>query len=89
MKLELSFSHYCSTENFRINNIEAEYEDFVDKYDHSPWGAPNYGCGDMKCDIKNPIQEVLDKYNINEQDFYEIAEALNEGLSLGCCGWCI
>ena len=89
MKLELSFyGCLCATNTFRINGVEADSDDFVDQYDHNRSNAPDYGCGHMSCDIKEPTPEVLDKYNINEQGFYEVAENLSDGLSFGRCGLC-
>lgn len=78
----------CEPSIFEVKRKEADYEDFVDKYDHYPEGAEEYCCGDMSCDIKNPTQEVLDRYDITLDEYQEIAEKLSDELSFGRCGWC-
>ena len=83
------YSALCECETFTINNIEARYEDFVDKYDHCPEEAEPYGCGCMSCDIKPTKEEILKKYNITGEEYIQIAEELSEKLHFGCCGWCI
>lgn len=79
---------YCYCREFTINDVEADYDDFVDKYDHDIENAPDYGCGNMTCDIKKPIDIVLKKYGINEDEYRDIAEKLVDGLSFGRCAWC-
>jgi len=89
MKLKLSFfSALCSTCEFNINGIEADKDDFGEKYDHDSENAENYCCGNMKFDPILPTQEVLDKYKITVNEYNEIASQLEEGLSFGSCGWC-
>lgn len=79
---------FCYCKNFTINNIDANDGDFVDQYDHNPRNAPEYGCGNMCCDVKSPTKECLAKYGITESEYYEIAEKLAEGLHFGYCAWC-
>ena len=90
MKLELEvYGCLCSTSTFKINNINANYNDFGYKYDHCPESAEPYGCGNMQFDSIPPTQEVLDKYHISVDEYNEIADKLAEELSFGCCGWCV
>ena len=85
-----AYSSLCELEYFEINGQEdADYGDFVDKYDHDEMNADDYACGDMRCDIKDCTPEVLKKYNIAEDEYLEIAEKVDEALSFGCCGWCV
>ena len=79
----------CELEIFKINGKEADIEDFVCVYDHTPDIAEPYGCGDMRADIISPTKEVLNKYNISLNEFYEIANDLAETLSIGSCEWCL
>ena len=90
MKLELEFGHaFCYTPVFKINGIYADSDDFGEKYDRDTENAEDYGCGDMQFTRIDPKSEVLNKYNISETEYYEIAEKLESGLSFGCCGWCV
>lgn len=89
MKLELEiYGCLCSTKIFRINGIEADTDDFGEKYDDDPSDAPEYGCGNMQFHPYSPNKQVMKKYHINEQEWYEICDKL-DGLSFGYCGWCI
>lgn len=89
MKLELEFyGALCETKTFKINNVKASYDDFGEKFDHSPENAPDYCCGDMRFDSKPPLPEVLDRYHISINEYDDICEKLREGLSFGSCGWC-
>lgn len=90
MKLELEvYECLCSLSNFRINDIEADYNDFGEKYDHNPEDAEDYACGNMQFDSKNPTQEILDKYKISVDEYNEICSQLEDKLSFGSCGWCV
>lgn len=90
MELELQFgSALCHTPVFIINGISADKDDFGEKYDRSPEEAEPYGCGDMQFTAIPPTVEVLKKYNINLDEYNEIAQKLCDGLSFGCCGWCV
>jgi hypothetical protein len=91
MTLELEFGHalcYCTT--FIVNGIDASSDDFGEQGDIDPSSAEPYGCGDMHfTPNKKPKQELLDKYGINLIEYEEICDKLEEGLSFGCCGWCV
>lgn len=82
------FGALCDLEQFEINGMRADYEDFGDKYDCHPDIAEPYGCGDMRFIPKLPTIEILNKYNITTDEYNEICEKLN-CLSFGCCGWCV
>jgi len=89
MKLKLKFTgSYCGVEEFIINDINACYEDFGNKYDRDNACAPQYGCGDMIFEIAEPTKKVLEKYKITEKEYYKIADKLEEGLSFGHCELC-
>jgi hypothetical protein len=90
MELELEFGHaLCYTPTFKINGIDADSDDFGEKYDRDTENAEDYGCGDMQFTRVEPKSEVLEKYNISETEYFEIAKKLEGGLSFGCCGWCV
>ena len=90
MKLTLEFFRaLCETRDFRINGVDADWEDFGTKIDRHPELAEPYGCGDMRFEAKPATQEVLDKYRITEDEYDEICDKLTTGLSFGTCGWCI
>lgn len=78
----------CELKKFTINGIEADYEDFGEKYDHDRENAEDYACGDMRFDPKLATQEILDKYKITTDDYNKICEELEDKLSFGSCGWC-
>jgi hypothetical protein len=88
MKLEI-YGALCETSKFVINGIEADAYDFGDKDDEDPDNAEDYGCGDMQFTSTPPTKEVLEKYSITEDEYRTVCEELNEGLSFGCCGWCV
>jgi len=82
------FGALCSLSTFKINGINADEDEFVDKYDHSPHTADDYCCGDMQADIIPASKEVLKKYGITLSEYQNIAEEVSEKVSFGCCGWC-
>lgn len=82
------FSCLCELEQFQINGINADYEDFGDKYDRNPYIAEPYGCGDMQFIPHTPTDEILHKYKITADEYEDICHKLN-CLSFGNCGWCI
>ena len=89
MYLELKgYRSLCSLEIFRINDIEADYEDFGQLRDICPECRPDYGCGYMKFIVKDPHSEVLKKYNISVDDYEVICDKLDSVLSFGRCAWC-
>lgn len=46
-------------------------------------------CADMQFDPKPPTEEVLNRYNITEEEYYNICNELECKLCVGSCGWCI
>ena len=90
MSHEITFGSYlCYTPTFIINGVDADADDFGDKYDHDPENAEDYACGDMRFDMKPPTADVLAKYSIDDLEYWTIANKLAEGLSFGSCGWCV
>lgn len=67
----------------------AEQNDFGDTYDHHYEDAEPYACADMHFDPKPPTKEVLNRYNITEEEYYNICNELECKLCVGSCGWCI
>ena len=82
------FGAWCSTETFTINGENASSDDFGDQGDNNPEDAEDYSCGNMAFEPKAPSSEVLEKYKIDELEYWTIANELAEGLSFGGCGWC-
>jgi hypothetical protein len=90
MKLKLKvMDAFCELEEFEINGISADYEDFGKKYDADKDAAEPYGCGDMSFFPKSVEIYVLDKYKITKDEYKEICKKLEEALSFGSCGWCV
>ena len=79
----------CELKTFTINGKNADEIDFGDTYDHDTENAESCSCGDMYFEPKNLTKEVLDKYNITEEEYYHICDELEEKLHVGSCGWCI
>ena len=87
MKLKIKFADaYCTTKTFKINEIDADYEDFgyIKKIFNMDWLT----CADQSFIINNPTHETLNKYNINIRQYNIIAKKLKEGLTFGPCGLC-
>ena len=78
----------CQLAEFKINGINAYYEDFGTKEDTRPQEAEPYGCGNMQFIPKAADADVLEKYGIDEQEYITICDAL-QCLSFGRCGWCV
>lgn len=88
MKLEFEvYKCLCSPKIFRINGIEANYTEFGIKCDQFPNDTPEYGCRSMQFTPYDPIPEVMEKYEIDENEWYEICNALDR-LSFGYCNLC-
>ena len=79
----------CRLEAFIINGKDADQDDFGGTYDHNAESAEPYACADMQFDSKPPTKEVLDKYNITEEEYYNICNELECELCVGGCGWCV
>lgn len=90
MKVEFEmFDAVCAHKIFKINNINATYEDFGEQFDRSPEEAEPYGCGDMRFTSKPATQDILNKYKITVEEYNQICEMLEDKMSWGCCGWCV
>lgn len=82
------YSALCSTSKFKINGIDADSADFGSQYDAGREYAEDYCCGNMTFEPKSPDKEVLEKYKIDELEYWSIASKLESDLSFGSCGWC-
>ena len=90
MKLECkAYGCLCELEEFMINGIAAQYEDFGIKEDCCPKDAEPYGCGDMQFIPKYASEKVLNKYHITADEYDEVCRKLDKELSFGQCGWCV
>jgi len=90
MELKLKFCRaLCETSIFTINGINADYNDFGEKYDRDSGNAEDYGCGNMQFTGNPPTIEILKKYKITEDEYQEVVSKLEEGLSFGYCEWCV
>ena len=73
----------CRLEVFTINGKSAEQNDFGDMYDNDVESAEPYACADMHFDQKPPTEEVLNRYNITEEEYYNICNELEYKLCVG------
>ena len=79
---------FCSAKTFTVNGKIANTEDFGTTEDTSPDEAPDYGCGNRQF-IPYPVRnEILEKYEITEEEYIGIVEELVEKLSFGECDLC-
>ena len=89
MELKLNVSGcFCAADEFIINGIDADSDDFGEQGDESSYTAEEYCCGDMKFTRNDSTPEVLAKYKINQEEYDAICDKLTEGLSFGACGLC-
>ncbi len=89
MKLELDvYSAICETKMFKINEVDATYRDFGEKYDASPDITKPNCCGDMTFIPRIPAQQVLKKYGITKSEYKNICELLRSCVSFGTCRLC-
>ena len=87
LKLKI-YACLCSTEVFIINGIDADYDDFGEKYDRVS-DAEYSGCADMQFTGKDSTPEILAKYSITQSEYDEVVSELSEKLSFGSCDWCV
>jgi hypothetical protein len=59
----------CRLEVFAINGKNANQNDFVYAYDHDIENAETDTCSDMQLEFKFITKEILDKYNITEEEY--------------------
>ncbi len=88
LKFEV-YDYLCKMKEFEINGVEADYEDFGSTCDEDYENAEDYSCGNMKFTRENATDEILKKYNISIEEYNEICDKLDDGLSFGLCGQCI
>ena len=80
----------CHIFDLKINGKDAYEDDFITKRDVNPERAEPYGCGNMKgFSLDKPKKEILEKYELTEEEFFHIAEELAGAVSFGNCGWCV
>lgn len=90
MNLSIEFgTGFCYVKEFIINGIVAEYEDFGTKYDRNPDEAELFGCGNMQFTRVDARVEILEKYHITVDDYSQVCDKLEKGLSFGYCSWCV
>ncbi|KKL60037.1 hypothetical protein LCGC14_2209360 [marine sediment metagenome] len=90
MELELTFyGCLCATAIFAINDVIADSSDFGSQEDEAFDKVEDYACGNMRFTRVDSTPEILKKYKITEDNYNTIADKLTEGLSFGCCGWCV
>lgn len=74
---------------FRVNNIDADIEDFGKCYDDRKEDAPRYGCGNMcSHSYEEPPLGILNKYNINMDEWEIICDRLCNELYWRRCALC-
>lgn len=79
----------CQTEVFKINGINASIEDFGDNSDNDPENAEVYGCGYHKFTGNIEVKsEILEKYKITKEEYFEVINKLENVLDVGPCYWC-
>ena len=75
----------CELEIFKINDIEADIEDFGET-------ERSGSCMNSTCSqtfrFKLPTEEVLKKYSINLKEYSEICDRLEDELYVPGCGMC-
>lgn len=79
----------CSCEKFTINGMDADVSDFGSTVDMDEENAEEYGCGDRQFVPQMPTNKVLNKYEIDVDEYAEICDKLQCALAVGSCGWCI
>ena len=89
MKLEMGMPYCSYLKVFRINDIEADEEDFGASMDADELCAPEYGCGDRRFfSNEEPQTGVLDKYHITYEEWETICNKLEYMLDWGRCALC-
>lgn len=79
----------CELKIFTINGKKANSLDFGDTFDHIEGEREPYCCSNMYFEPKPSTKEILDKYNITEEEYYNICNELEDKLYVGRCGWCV
>ncbi len=92
MKLEIiPYTHLCGLKTFKINDMNADTDDFGYLEDLSPETAPEYGCGNRQFILDDDYEkslQVQNKYNLTHDEYEYICDELVDKLSIGCCSCC-
>lgn len=78
----------CELKIFTINGKDADSRDFGDTLDHITEEREPYCCSNKYFEQKPSTREVLDKYNITEEEYHNICNELENKLYVGACSWC-
>ena len=78
----------CVLKIFTINGKKADSDDFGSTFDYINGKPDSFGCSNMYFESNPPTKEILDKYNITEQEYFSICDELEDVLYVGSCGWC-
>ena len=79
----------CELKIFTINGKNADSLDFGNTFDHIEGEREPYCCSNMYFEPKTSTKEILDKYNITEEEYYNICNELEDKLYVGRCGCCV
>ena len=92
MKLEIvPYECSCGLKIFKINDINANADDFGYSEDLNPELAPEYGCGNRQFILYEDVSRQLQtqyKYNITDDEYEYICNELADILSIGTCAFC-
>lgn len=72
---------------FVINNINADYNDFGTIVESTKEGW-EFACPPEEFIPKMVTSKILEKYNINENEYNHICNELVQLLSFNGCAWC-
>jgi len=72
---------------YQINGIQIELDDFGSGHDVGS-GCGEYCCSNYEFKCNRATQKILDKYKISLDEYNELAEHLENELSVGECHWC-
>lgn len=86
VKIEISDTFPCWHNVFAINGVDAKAFDFGDS---KTFGEEcNWECCNDFIPYEVPQENILEKYQINKDEYDEICEMLKEKLCVRNCGWC-
>ena len=86
VKIETCDTFPCWANVFTINGVDADELDFGNSEtygEHLNWEC----CNDFT-PYEVPQENVLEKYQINKDEYNEICEKLKDKLCVRSCGWC-
>lgn len=79
----------CELKIFTINGKKANKNDFGEISTHGKSDEDFCECVDMYFESNPPMEKVLNKYNITEEEYYNICNKLEDELYVGDCEWCV